>query len=111
MFYLFLGNIWLILKGSYQRIMYGVSDQDLWSFDIFLAHIIIRGLEKIKKDQAYPGYLQSYDQWVAILTEIQFAFALHIRSFEHNIKMTQIEQYRYDNGMRMFILHLPSFES
>lgn len=42
-------NLWLKVKGWYQRARFGYSEQDLWNFDTYMADVIARALAEFKQ--------------------------------------------------------------
>ena len=61
----------------YQRARYGVSREDVWSFDTYLAEAIVYGIRELRRVQhGYPAEMSSYEEWDAILAEMEEGFEL-----------------------------------
>ena len=83
----------------YERLRYGVSHRDVWSFDHYLSDVICRGIEQLREGYGYPAHLDSFEQWVEILDEMHKGFYFHAhywdRMLEDNFSW-QKEQEVYD---------------
>ena len=61
-------------KGTYQRARRGYCDADLWNLDHTLALLIVAGTERLQKGIAYPGTGMTFEEWHAILAQIEKGF-------------------------------------
>lgn len=120
-----MNDIFRNLKHRYQRQARGWSDQDTWSFDSYLAIVIIGGCKHLKKYiHGYPSNLKSIQEWKQILNEIIWTFEMVLKIVDmdiiyytkkkkswkefnekHNTKiryMTRNEYLRYNKGWNLF---------
>jgi hypothetical protein len=73
---------WQQKRHATQRYESGISEIDMWNFDVFLADVIVAGCERmIAKSSTIPGHL-SESEWHAILTEIRDGFTLSRKTGE-----------------------------
>ncbi len=64
------------LRNFIQRGKRGWSDRDVWSLDTYLAQVIAESVTKLKEtNHGHPGDLE-YEEWLAILDNIVFAFTV-----------------------------------
>jgi hypothetical protein len=68
-----------------QRIKYGYSDRDVWSFDSFLAEVIAGGVRQISRFGGYPVAFEA-KEWQDTLNFIADQFEWYAN-----------EQFNYDN--------------
>lgn len=119
-------NIFKEIKWGYQRVKYGYSDRDLWSFDDYLCDIIPPAIRNLKEQvSACPGDL--YDKtikndecwkWKEILEEIAQGFEAakdltHLKYFKNvkkgkyyirgiDKKRRKMLSKKHDRGMELF---------
>lgn len=91
------------VKWMYQRIKYGFSDRDLWSFDYYLSKVISRGLRQLAV-QAHGCPPEFYDKkkkgdecikWRQLLLTIA-------EGFEADIKLSDDEVLDYSEADKLF---------
>ena len=59
------------IKWGWQRAIRGYSDYDTWDLDIYYSNMMIASLSQFRADvQGYPGYMDSIEEWYAILDKI-----------------------------------------
>lgn len=60
-------------RRAWQRVIRGYSDSDLWNLDIYLSNLMITSLTQFRTETlGYPGYMNSEEEWYAILDKIIF---------------------------------------
>lgn len=61
------------IKWGWQRATKGYSDYDTWDLDIYYSRMMIASLSQFRAEvQGYPGYMDSIEDWYAILDRILF---------------------------------------
>ena len=61
------------IKWGWQRATKGYSDYDTFDLDIFYSRMMIASLSQFRVDtRGYPGYMDSIEEWYAILDKIIF---------------------------------------
>ena len=61
-------------KWMWQRARHGYNDPDLWSLNNTLANLIIVGTERMQHGISYPGNGMTFEEWHAILAQIENGF-------------------------------------
>ena len=104
--YRFVANIPYYLrhvKWSYQRVRYGFSDKDLWSFDHYLSNVIVRGLTRLKSLQhGYPTSCKSECEWYDIMEDIIYTFEINKQIVDNLDIPSDIDKERYERGWKLF---------
>ena len=58
-------------KWAWQRATRGYSDHDTWNLDTYLVNLLITSLSQFRTEtMGYPGYMESEEEWYAILDKI-----------------------------------------
>ena len=58
-------------KWAWQRATRGYSDRDTWNLDTYLVNLLITSLSQFRTEtMGYPGYMESEEEWYAILDKI-----------------------------------------
>ncbi len=61
------------IKWGWQRATKGYSDYDTFDLDIYYSRLMIASLSQFRAEtQGYPGYMDSIEEWYAILDKIIF---------------------------------------
>ena len=61
------------IKWGWQRATKGYSDYDTWDLDIYYSNMMIASLSQFRAEvRGYPGYMDSIEEWYAILDKIIF---------------------------------------
>ena len=61
------------IKWGWQRAIRGYSDYDTWDLDVYYSYMMIASLSQFRAElQGYPGYMNSIEEWYAILDKIIF---------------------------------------
>lgn len=61
------------IKWGWQRVTKGYSDCDTWNLDAYYSNMMIASLSQFRAEvQGYPGYMDSIEEWYAILDKIIF---------------------------------------
>lgn len=61
------------IKWGWQRATKGYSDYDTWNLDIYYSNMMISSLSQFRAEtKGYPGYMDSIEEWYAILDKIIF---------------------------------------
>lgn len=61
------------IKWGWQRATNGYSDYDTWDLDIYYSRLMIASLSQFRSEtMGYPGYMNSIEEWYAILDKIIF---------------------------------------
>ena len=86
------------IKWKIQRIKYGYSDCDVWSFDDYLLDVLIGGLSQLRNSGSYPSKLKSVDEWESILSEMIDGFKIgkeliNLNSFPYQKDTTDYNEY------------------
>lgn len=64
-------HFFITLKRAWQRATRGYSDRDLWNLDAYYDYLLIASLSTFRrKTIGYPGYMDSIEEWYAILDKI-----------------------------------------
>ena len=61
-------------KWMWQRARHGYNDPDMWSLNDTLARLIIVGTERMQRGISYPGQGMTFEEWHAILAQIETGF-------------------------------------
>ena len=78
------------IKHAYQRVRYGISDQDVWSLHWHLSNVIIRGVKHLQKyKMGFPTSFshnnegvqicsdeEAIKKWNEVLSDIQYTFEI-----------------------------------
>lgn len=60
-------------KWAWQRATKGYSDQDTWDLDMYFSNLMIASLSQFRSEvQGFPAYMDSIEEWYAILDKIIF---------------------------------------
>lgn len=61
------------IKWAWQRATKGYSDYDTFDLDVYYSRLMIASLSQFREDTCgYPGYMDSIEEWYAILDKIIF---------------------------------------
>jgi hypothetical protein len=61
------------IKWGWQRATRGYSDYDTWNLDVYYSNMMIASLGQFRAEtKGYPGYMNSIEEWYAILDKIIF---------------------------------------
>ena len=61
------------IKWGWQRATKGYSDYDIWDLDVYYNKLMIASLSQFRAEtMGYPGYMDSIEEWYAILDKIIF---------------------------------------
>ena len=61
------------IKWGWQRATKGYSDYDTWDLDMYYSNLMIASLSQFRaKADGYPSYMNSIEEWYAILDKIIF---------------------------------------
>ena len=61
------------IKWAWQRATKGYSDYDTFDLDVYYSRLMISSLSQFREDtRVYPGYMDSIEEWYAILDKIIF---------------------------------------
>ena len=61
------------IKWGWQRAIRGYSDYDTWDLDVYYSRMMIASLSQFRAEtRGYPGYMDSIEEWYAILDKIIF---------------------------------------
>jgi hypothetical protein len=72
-------NYYRELKKHADRLKYGVNAPDIWNFDIHFSKMMVRVTQELKEwSISYPPTLETWDDWVAILDEMQLGFQAYL---------------------------------
>jgi len=91
----------------YQRLRYGIADQDVWNLNTYLAKIILVGLKEFKGAKA--GWPWSYDlegveltkeKWAEYVDAMIFSFKYHSEPWEYNYGKEDYEKVEF--GLKVF---------
>jgi len=75
MFGISMSDFFRNIKHRYQRQQRGFSNEDTWSFDSYLASVIIGGVKHLKENlNGHPSDITNLQIWKDILTEIIWTF-------------------------------------
>ncbi len=71
----------VVEKHNKERAEFGFSTQDWWNFLEYNSWVMINALEKFKTGMGHPVYgeVETMDDWVRVLTEIQDGFKAQSR--------------------------------
>lgn len=93
---------------AYQRMRYGIADEDIWDLNVYLAEIILRGLKGFKRQKG--GHPWSYDldgveltkeKWAEYVDAMIFSFKYYSEPWEYNYKTTE-EFEKVHFGLKVF---------
>lgn len=92
------------LQAFWQRGRRGYADTDLWSFDSYLAGVLVKALAQLRDTtHGYPSGLDTPEEWAAILTQMVDGFAAHrdiMNTGDTEAMRTATE--RFQRGMELF---------
>lgn len=90
----------LALRTAYQRVRYGISDQDAWGLDYFLATTTVRGIQKLRAwKHGHPMELTP-EEWDDILARIQDGFQVWLDA--DGTFMDAADRRRFDEGIELY---------
>jgi hypothetical protein len=92
------------LKHYYQRLRYGISDSDIWSFDTYMLGVMIIGLKHLKECDLVADHI-SEKEWRDMIEGIE--------SIDHIYKCLDIDcpmshkqiMIDFNKGMQLFTRH------
>ena len=83
-------------SGCWQRLRYGISWPDCWSFDIYLATVIVNGLTRLRYDgHSYSTSCKTPEEWYQILDEIIAGYSLYLEISQRQITDQEWEQFKH----------------
>lgn len=81
------------IKDFIQRGRRGYSDRDLWNFDYFLADLISKGINELKKDCfSYPLAFRDEVEWANALTTMSYAFQMEKKAIDGEVFICEEEE-------------------
>ena len=82
-------------KWMYQRARRGYNDPDLWNLDNTLSRLIIVGTERLQKGIGYPGNGITYEEWHAVLAQIEKGFRNRVALYDECRRSTPEEDAEF----------------
>lgn len=92
---------------AYQRVRYGIADQDVWNLNVYIAQITLKGLKEFKRTKG--GWPWSYDldgveltaeKWEEYVDAMIFSFKYHSKPWEYDYKQEDFEKVHF--GLKVF---------
>jgi hypothetical protein len=101
------------IKNFIQRGIRGYSDEDLWSFDLYLAKVISTGLIQFQKEnhgmpiEIHNKYKnndkKASQEWTKIIDKMIGSFEIHIKLLDEPQILKGKEKQSYEEGFKLFI--------